>query len=136
MMIMRLNNSAFLWILISVFCVRLSAQSDMPDFEKLATKSLPVLQEFLAIPNDAHMSDDIELNVLWCEKAFSKLRFKTKRLNTPTVPLLLAERKVDNPRAKTVLVYLQIDGQPVDPNHWFQDNPYGAVAKQKSIDGD
>lgn len=133
---MSMNNRVVLWLLISVFCVSLTAQSDIPDFEKLATKSLPVLQEFLAIPNDAHMSDDIELNVDWCEKAFSKLRFKTKRLNTPTVPLLLAERKVDNQNAKTVLVYLQIDGQPVDPNHWFQDNPYGAVAKQKSKDGD
>ena len=33
-------------------------------------------------------------------------------IQTPNVPLLLAERKVKNAE-KTVLIYLQIDGQPV-----------------------
>ena len=51
----------------------------------------------------------------WCEKAFAHRGFKTERINTETVPLLLATRL--NPKAKkTVLVYLQIDGQPVDTN--------------------
>ena len=31
---------------------------------------------------------------------------------------------------KTLLVYLQADGQPVDPTAWFQDNPYGATLRQ------
>ncbi len=133
---MILSNRTILNLLFFLFATSAYGQINNNDFAQLAKSSLPQLKEFLAIPNDAHMHDDIELNVLWCEKAFAAQKFTTKRLKTPTVPLLLAERKSDNVNAKTVLVYLQIDGQPVDPNHWFQENPYGAVAKQKSKDGD
>ncbi len=100
-----------------------------------AQESLPQLKELLAIPNDAVYPDDIELNVKWCETHFKKRGFSTKRLNTKTVPLLLAERHSTKKDAKTVLVYLQVDGQPVDPNFWYQENPYTAVLKEKSIDG-
>ena len=123
---------SFLYFLIATAAV---AQDDRIQFEQIAKSSLPQLREFLAIPNDAHNHDDIETNVQWCEDAFAQLKFTTKRLNTPTVPLLLAERRSDNDNAKTVLVYLQIDGQPVDPNYWFQENPYKAVVKEKSAEG-
>ncbi len=104
-------------------------------FLRYAKASLPQLKELLAIPNDAHFHDDIELNVLWCEKHFTKRGFVTKRLDTETVPLLLAERMSKNRNAKTVLIYLQVDGQPVDPAFWFQENPYEAVLKAKAPEG-
>jgi len=85
-------------------------------FTKYAQKSLPQLKELLAIPNDAHFPADIEKNVQWCESAFNKRGFTTQRLETSEAPLLLASRKGTNSK-KTVLVYLQVDGQPVDPNH-------------------
>ena len=106
------------------------------DFEKFAKASLPQLKELLAIPNDAHDHADMERNIKWCEQHFKKRGFTTKRLETPAVPLLLGERKSKNANAQTVLIYLQIDGQPVDPNHWYQDNPYEAVLKEKTADGD
>lgn len=118
-------------------CNQLSvAQNGERDmFLRYAKASLPQLQQLLAIPNDAHFHDDIEKNVVWCEQHFGKRGFTTKRLETSTVPLLLAERKAKKANAKTVLVYLQIDGQPVDPNFWFQDSPYQAVLKEKAVDG-
>lgn len=119
-----------------LFCfIGLSSFSQNPsnkEFLNYAKSSLPQLKELLSIPNDAHFPEDIEKNVVWCEKHFSKRGFQTTRLKTPTVPLLLAEKKSNVANAKTVLVYLQVDGQPVDPNHWFQDNPYEATLKQLS----
>jgi len=98
--------------------------------------SIPLLRELLAIPNDAHFPKDIEKNVQWCEKEFGQRGFSTKRLETETVPLLLAEKRIADPNAKTVLIYLQIDGQPVDPSFWFQENPYEAALKERTSDGD
>ena len=132
---MILRFLIFLFISIGI-CMSGHGQVDAePDYLEYAQQSLPRLKELLAIPNDAHFHDDIEENVIWCEKEFEQRGFTTQRLNTPAVPLLLAERSSVNPDAKTVLIYLQVDGQPVDPNFWFQDSPYGAVLKKQSDQG-
>ena len=89
-----------------------------------------MLKELLSIPNDAFYPDDIEKNVMWCESAFTERGFSTTRIPTKTVPLLLAERSHKKAK-KTVLIYLQIDGQPVDSTRWFQDSPYTPVLQKK-----
>lgn len=100
-----------------------------------AEASLPLLRELLSIPNDANYPEDIEDNVLWCEEHFGARGFTTQRIETPTVPLLLAERRVPGAE-QTVLIYLQVDGQPVDPTRWFQDDPFDPVLKRwKTGDG-
>ena len=68
------------------------------------------------------------------ETAFGARGFATRRLDTTGFPLLLAERRVDEAPA-TVLVYLQIDGQPVDPSRWRQPDAWAPVLKQRSADG-
>ena len=101
---------------------------------KYAQKSFPILKDILSMPNDANFPADIEPNIVWCEEAFGKRDFKTTRIETPTVPLLLAERK--HPGAeKTVLIYLQLDGQPVDSSRWFQASPWQPALKQPTADG-
>lgn len=97
--------------------------------------SFPMLKELLSIPNDAFFKEDIEKNVQWCEKAFGNRGFSTQRLETTTVPLLLAERKYKNAK-KTVLIYLQVDGQPVDSTKWFQQSPYIPTLKKLNNSGD
>ena len=91
------------------------------------------LREFLSIPNNASFPDHVERNVQWCENAFAKRRFGTQRISTDGPPLLLAT--YESPSAeKTVLIYLQIDGQPVDTLRWEQDNPYTPVLKERAGD--
>lgn len=94
-----------------------------------AKKSFPMLRELLSIPNDAFYADDIEKNVIWCESAFEKRGFATTRIKTATAPLLLAKRTHKKAK-KTVLIYLQIDGQPVDSTRWFQESPYTPTLKR------
>lgn len=102
---------------------------------KHAVESFKDLYALLSIPNDAHFPKDIEKNIQWCEEAFTKRGFTTTRLETPTVPLLLAERKAKK-ATKTVLIYLQIDGQPVDTSKWFQESPWTPTLKEKRASGE
>lgn len=96
--------------------------------------SLPLLKEVLSIPNDAFYPHWIEQNVQWSEKNFAQRGFTTTRISTKSAPLLLASHSF--PKAtKTVLVYLQMDGQPVDPSRWTQDNPYQPVVKKQDQEG-
>ncbi|MDW3195889.1 MAG: M20/M25/M40 family metallo-hydrolase [Cytophagales bacterium] len=99
-----------------------------------ARRSFPILLELLSIPNDANYPEHIEKNVIWCENEFRKRNFGTTRIDTETVPLLLAERRHVGAE-KTVLIYLQIDGQPVDGRWWNQSNPYEPTLKRKDDDG-
>jgi len=100
-----------------------------------ARSSLPLLRELLRIPNDANHPQDIEANVRWCEEQFGDRGFTTARIGTSTLPLLLAQRTVPG-ASKTVLIYLQIDGQPVDPTRWYQEDPYEPTLKRRDAQGE
>jgi acetylornithine deacetylase/succinyl-diaminopimelate desuccinylase-like protein len=102
---------------------------------QFAKSSLPLLKEILSIPNDAFYPNEIEKNVKWCENQFAKRNFSTSRISTEKAPLLLAERKSKRAK-KTVLIYLQIDGQPVDSTRWFQESPYMPVLKKRDSNGE
>ncbi len=129
-----------LLLLLSLTLLQFSAtaQKKKTDYSKLAeeyaVKSFLEFYEMLSIPNDAHFPDQAEANITWCEKAFQKRGFTTKRINESEFPLLLAERKVKKP-VKTVLIYLQIDGQPVDPTRWHQETPFTPTLKEQQNDG-
>jgi acetylornithine deacetylase/succinyl-diaminopimelate desuccinylase-like protein len=126
---MKTTAFLILFLLLS-FCV--SAQ---PNLDALALRharaTFDEFKEMLALANDAHYPEDIEKNVQWCETAFPRRGFTTQRLATATAPLLLAERKSRRPGAPTVLAYLQMDGQPVDPTFWHQESPWKAVLKKQ-----
>lgn len=129
----------FPFILSLIFFVPCMGQKKKSNSEeemiaKHAVASFKDLYNLLSIPNDAHFPIDIEKNIKWCEAAFAKKRFKTTRLETPTVPLLLAERKVKKAK-KTVLIYLQIDGQPVDSGKWNQESPWKPTLKEQDTNG-
>ena len=95
--------------------------------------AIALYREFLSLPNDANYPDDILRMVDWMEGAFGDRGFRTRRIATDGSPLLLAERR-RSADAKTVLIYLQSDGQPVDPAAWFQEDPYTPVLKEP-VDG-
>lgn len=115
------------------FFIKLQAQSIDTKHKSYtyARASLTQLKTLLAIPNDANFKDDIEKNVQWCAKQLTQYGFTNTRLATPSVPLLLAEYQKKQADAPTVLFYFHIDGQPVDPQFWFQEDPYQAVLKEE-----
>lgn len=94
------------------------------------TESISNLRHFLTLPNDGNFPEQIAKNKAWCDSVFTALNFETKTIETDGAPLLFAE-KIFHKNRKSVLFYLQIDGQPVDSTKWFQPNPYHAVLKEK-----
>lgn len=87
-------------------------------------------REFLSLPNDANKQDELIPNMIWCEEAFQRRGFTTERLKTKRLPLILAEKKYAGAK-NTVLFYIQIDGQPVDPSKWFQEGPFIPTLKKQ-----
>lgn len=139
---MKSNNSTFcLTILFNFFLVMgIHAQKlTKNQIETVSKNALPSaienLIDFLKIPNDGNYQDQIETNLERCNTIFSELDFNTQRLETHGAPLLFAEKNYPNNK-KTLLFYLQIDGQPVDSTKWYQPSPYLPVIKQKTEEGE
>ena len=88
--------------------------------------------EFLSYPNDANFESDIYELIDWTENKFKSLDFKVNRLDTETIPLLLASKHISD-NYKTVLIYMHLDGQPVDSKKWNQENPFIPVYKIKNL---
>jgi len=91
------------------------------------------LMSFLKLPNDGHFENEIEANLKWCDSVFLDLKFETQVIKTEGAPLLFAEKRFHR-KAKTILFYLQIDGQPVDSTKWNQANPFLPVLKEKDYE--
>ena len=86
--------------------------------------------EFLSYPNDANFKSDINELINWTEDKFQSLDFKIQKLDTETFPLLLASKHL-NDDFKTILIYLHLDGQPIDTSKWNQKDPFTPVYKIK-----
>ena len=100
-----------------------------------ALEAFTLYREFLSLPNDANVPDQIGSLNSWVQGAFEQRGFATRLIATEGSPSIYAER-LSAGASKTVLIYLQADGQPVDPAAWHQPNPYEAVLKQQTADGD
>ena len=103
--------------------------------EPRVTAAFTTYRELLSLPNDAHFPDDILRLLDWLETAFRERQFETTRLPTDGSPVLLAERSFTG-ASRTVLIYLQSDGQPVDPSKWFQSSAYQPVLKAELAGGE
>jgi len=111
------------------------AQADPPPVEAIRQaveagrhEAVALYREFLALPNDAGHAEDIETLIVWMEKAFAERDFETHRIATDSSPALFAQRLVPGAK-RTILIYLQADGQPVDPAAWAQEDPFDPVLK-------
>jgi acetylornithine deacetylase/succinyl-diaminopimelate desuccinylase-like protein len=119
--------------------VAVGGAEEAPDRQRLealarteVVESFDLLHELLSIPNDAQLGEPhLRPNLAWMTEAFEARGFATRELETAGFPLLLAERAGDA-GAATVLVYLQIDGQPVDPSRWHQQGAWKPVLKEHS----
>jgi acetylornithine deacetylase/succinyl-diaminopimelate desuccinylase-like protein len=103
--------------------------------EAEAPQAVELFREYLRIPNDAHFPDDLRKVIDWLTTRFQERGFSTEELETGRIPILLAERTFPNAE-RTLLVYLQSDGQPVDPSRWTQESPYEPVLRERGDDGE
>lgn len=107
--------------------------------QKHVRASYAELNDFLSIPNDAHIKGQMEPNIDWLRKAFESRGFRVSTLPTPTNPLVLAEKPATiappTGAPKTLLLYMHFDGQPVRADQWQQPDPYKPVLKKKNAEG-
>ena len=90
--------------------------------------------DFLTLPNDAHYPEQLEENIKWLEKAYAQRGFRVRRLPTAGIDLVLAEYDVKD-ADRSILFYLHLDGQPVDPGKWDQADPFQPTLKRLREDG-
>ena len=123
--------------LVFTLSINLLSYSQISEREvtEYAINNIKEFVEFLSYPNDANYKEDIEELIDWTSKRFNSLGFKSKRLETESIPLLLAE-SVYNKNYNTILIYLHLDGQPVDKSKWFQDDPFTPVLKRPNSSGE
>ena len=95
----------------------------------LAMNNMDEFVEFLSYPNDSSFSEDIYNLIEWTKNKFKSLDFLMTELETSSIPLLLAEKKIHDD-LKTILIYLHLDGQPVDISRWNQEDAFKPVFKK------
>jgi len=131
---MRTVRQLITFTLVTLTTLSQAQLSDNEIFEA-GVKSIETFRALLALPNDANYKEDILANVDWCKGHLESRDFHTTTLATPTTPLLFAEMEEMDAELPTVLFYFHLDGQSVDPQFWFQENPYGAVLKE-NVEGE
>ena len=124
------KKNILLIILISFTIKSFSQREFKTEVFEQAINNLDEFIEFLSYPNDANYKSDIYKLMDWTENKFKSLDFKINRLDTETIPLMLASKHISDDY-KTVLIYMHLDGQPVDLSKWNQENPFIPVYKLK-----
>jgi acetylornithine deacetylase/succinyl-diaminopimelate desuccinylase-like protein len=107
-----------------------------PDPVALAVqRNLPEFLDLLAIPNVASDAGDIQRNAAFLKTALEKRGFRTQLLDNPARrPLVFAQLDAPTPGARTLLLYIHFDGQPVVPAEWQQSSPFQPVVKARAGD--
>ena len=136
-MIVRANILITLWLLAGLaLSTRGAAQQPMTAEQIVqltdarADSAFELYRELLTFPNDANNQEDILRLSEWLQQQFEQRGFAVRRLDMPGSDAMLATRPAPG-AARTVLVYLQADGQPVDPTRWYQDSPWVPVLKAR-----
>lgn len=102
---------------------------------KMLPEVLKEHREFASMPNVASDSAGIYKNLKWIAGAFEERGFQTEQLPSTTLPIFFAEKKADKPNAQTLLLYMHLDGQPVDASKWEQEDPFTPVLKRQNEEG-
>lgn len=136
---MRLNFSEKRWVLIGLMLAfsigsSLGQNNWLSKIEKRLPAMLEKHKELVSLPNVSDNKEDMLRNTSWVGAAFEKLGFHVRLLESTSLPVFFAEKQLD-PNAKTILFYAHLDGQPVDPKNWAQEDPFKPVLKEKQEDG-
>ena len=87
-------------------------------------------KELVSIPNLPINVPEMERNMKWVTEQYQQVGFTVKQLPSSTLPVLFAERTIDE-NLKTILFYFHLDGQPVNPKAWDQEDPFIPILKAK-----
>ncbi|WP_035467992.1 M20/M25/M40 family metallo-hydrolase [Algoriphagus mannitolivorans] len=120
---MRIILLFFLLFTTELAFAQISREEIIKASETQLRSSLIEFREYLSLPNNGNSPADIVLNLDWTQKALRERGFQTQILTGNGVPHLFAQGKMD-PKKKTILVYMQVDGQAVDSSAWNQESPY------------
>lgn len=127
------KQSFFFILILSSFC--LNAQTNWDDqIDNNLRQVLEKHKALVSIPNLPENRDNMMKNVDWVSNEFKALDFKVSVLEATALPVLFAE-KIYNQDLKTVLFYLHLDGQPVNPKSWDQEDPFIPVLKEQNENG-
>ena len=91
------------------------------------------IRSFVRIPNDALDHANINRNLTWLEKNFNARGFNSSLLPTEGESLFFASLPMEDNKP-TILFYMHLDGQSVDPSKWNQPDPYEVVLKSPAGD--
>ncbi len=122
-------NRAFFSLLLLFLGTILDIQAQINRTEIIASSenqlrtSLLEFRSYLSLPNNGNVASDIQINLDWTKNALEKRGYSTQILTSNGIPHLFAQGQLD-PKKKTILVYMQVDGQPVDSSAWHQESPY------------
>ena len=104
--------------------------------ERAVQRNLPEFVELLAIPDIAANPADIQRNAAFLQAALARRGFEARQLDNPARrPLVFGQLRGARPDARTLLVYIHFDGQPVVPSEWAQASPFTPVLKERAGDG-
>lgn len=116
-------------VFLSIFLSAIGFAQDSVAIKSKVADAIQDIREFIAIPNDALVADDIDDNILWLKRQFEQRGFNTAQLETENLPLFFAALPMEDSKP-TMLIYMHFDGQSVDPSKWQQPNPYQVVLKK------
>ena len=94
---------------------------------------LAELRDLLRVPNVAADTANIRRNAELLADRFNRRGFATELLETGGNPLVYGELRVPG-ASRTLLIYLQYDGQPVDAREWRQPNPFEPVLRDGRVE--
>ena len=122
-----------LFVILFVFITGNIVAQEESELKSQVSHSINELRDFVSIPNDALEHADINRNLTWLTKKFNERGFNSTVLPTEGESLFFAALPMEDNKP-TILFYMHLDGQSVDPSKWDQPNPYEVVLKSK--DGD
>lgn len=116
-----------LFIFSFLFVFNALAQEEA-QLKRQVRQAINEIRSFVKIPNDALEHADINRNLTWLEKNFNARGFNSSILPTEGESLFFASLPMVDSKP-TILFYMHLDGQSVDPSKWNQPNPYEVVLK-------
>ena len=131
-------QSKYFSVLAFMLLLSSSMTNAQDKWEQAIKDELPrVLQkhrEFVTLPNVSSVTADMYKNIDFIKPEFEKLGFDVRLLESSTLPVVFAE-KITDKSAQTILFYLHLDGQAVNPDRWDQKDPFTPVLKAQNQSG-